>query len=152
MSACGFDFSSATRSATTAEPPSTYWTFTPAASVSASNWVWYQLGVPSRSPSALSIVTTLAAYATPAVAVASRHATTRIGLVRVASTRSPGSPGAPAASRSQRLLALYSDRSMTAAVAILDLPPESGGVGSERHAATGVTIASMLALVSVGVR
>jgi len=34
----------------------------------------------------------------------------------------------------------------------VDLPPESGGVGSERHAATGVTIASMLALASVGVR
>ena len=34
----------------------------------------------------------------------------------------------------------------------LDLPPESGGVGSERHAATGVTIASMPALASIGVR
>jgi hypothetical protein len=35
---------------------------------------------------------------------------------------------------------------------LMDLPPGSGGVGSERHAATGVTIASMLTLASIGVR
>ncbi len=34
----------------------------------------------------------------------------------------------------------------------LDLPPESGGVRSERHAAAGMTIASMPALASAGVR
>jgi SRSO17 transposase len=34
----------------------------------------------------------------------------------------------------------------------LDLLPESGGVRSERHAAAGMTIASMSALASAGVR
>ena len=34
----------------------------------------------------------------------------------------------------------------------MDLLPESGGVRSERHAAAGMTIASMSALASAGVR
>jgi hypothetical protein len=34
----------------------------------------------------------------------------------------------------------------------VDLPPESGGVGSERHAAASMVIPSMLALASAGVR
>jgi hypothetical protein len=37
-------------------------------------------------------------------------------------------------------------------VAELDLPPWSGGVGSERHAASSMVIPSMLARASAGVR
>jgi transposase len=35
---------------------------------------------------------------------------------------------------------------------MLDLPPASGGVGSEYHAAASMVIPSMLALASAGVR
>jgi hypothetical protein len=35
---------------------------------------------------------------------------------------------------------------------LLDLPPGSGGMGSERHAALSMVIPSMLALASNGVR
>jgi hypothetical protein len=34
----------------------------------------------------------------------------------------------------------------------VDFPPESGGVGSERHAAAGILMSSMSALASTGVR
>jgi hypothetical protein len=37
-------------------------------------------------------------------------------------------------------------------VRAVDLPPESGGVGSERHAAARVPIPSMSARASAGVR
>jgi hypothetical protein len=43
----------------------------------------------------------------------------------------------------------YADISGPAAV---DFTPESGGVGSERHAAASMVIPSMLALASAGVR
>ena len=38
------------------------------------------------------------------------------------------------------------------AIDALDLPPGSGGLGSERHAAWSMVIPSMLALASAGVR
>jgi len=39
-----------------------------------------------------------------------------------------------------------------ASITRLDMPPESGGLGSERHAAARMPIPSMPALASVGVR
>ena len=48
----------------------------------------------------------------------------------------------------------WSDLSLAEKVAAVrvDLPPESGGMGSEYHAATRMVICSMLARASAGVR
>ena len=51
-------------------------------------------------------------------------------------------------SQVERLIAQVEDP----ACGVLDLPPESGGMGSEYHAAARMVIASMLARASAGVR
>jgi hypothetical protein len=56
------------------------------------------------------------------------------------------------ADKIRMLLQAGYDRSEISKLLAMDLPPESGGVGSERHAAASMVIPSMLALASAGVR
>jgi uncharacterized circularly permuted ATP-grasp superfamily protein len=50
------------------------------------------------------------------------------------------------------LMRAYRKGTVALANAIVDLPPASGGVGSERHAAASMVIPSMPARASAGVR